>query len=61
LAADVGLEVRRPLGATADRQFQPRGDRDVAWVEFFGEKNLDTIDRICADRMRSLGYEPRTS
>ena len=61
LAADVGLEVSRPLGAAADRQFQPRGERDVDWVEFFGERNLATIDRICEDRMRPLGYEPRAT
>lgn len=61
LAADVGLELKRPLGAAADRQFQPRGDREVEWAEFFGERNLARIERICADRMRSLGYEPRAS
>jgi len=61
LAADVGLEVRRPLGAAAERQFQPRGDRGVEWVEFFGKRNLATIERICADRMGPLGYEPRAS
>lgn len=59
LAADVGLEVKRPLGTAADRQYQPRGDRGVDWVEFFGERNLAAIDRICADRMRPFGYEPR--
>lgn len=61
VAADVGLELTRPLGATADRQFQPKGDRNVEWAEFFGERNLAAIDRICEDRMRPLGYEPRTS
>lgn len=60
LAADVHLEVKRPLGAAADRQFQPRGDRDIEWAEFFGERNLATIDRICGDRMRPLGYEPHS-
>lgn len=59
LAADVGLFVKRALGAAADRQFQPRGDRGLEWVEFFGERNLATIDRICEDRMRPLGYAPR--
>lgn len=60
LAADVGLEVKRRLGAAADRQFQPKGDRSVDWVEFFGERNLAAIEGICRDRMRPLGYEPRS-
>lgn len=59
LATDAGLETVRPLGAAADRQYQPRGHRGVAWSEFFGEANLRTIERTCAERMAALGYEPQ--
>ena len=42
----------------ADVQFQPRGDRSVSWIDFFKEKNLARIERICRDRMIQVGYKP---
>lgn len=39
-----------------DKQFQPKGNDNVNLVEFFGEANLKTIDKICGKRMKELGY-----
>lgn len=58
LAARVGLPVRRPLGAAAEHQYQPRGSRRRGWHEVFGKANLARIERICGRGMRELGYEP---
>ena len=44
-----------------DRQYQPRGrDRDRPVHDFFGPDNLRRIERICAEPMRRLGYQPVT-
>lgn len=37
-------------------QFQPCGNRNVIWQDFFGNNNLAQIERICSERMRMLGY-----
>jgi hypothetical protein len=41
-----------------DVQYQPRGDRGVSWLEFFGRENLRRIEGICGGRMAQLGYRP---
>lgn len=40
-------------------QYQPRGNRDVSWEQFFGHQNLVRIEKICRSRMMQFGYEPR--
>jgi hypothetical protein len=61
LAKTLGLPARHDVGAQADRQFQPRGNRSVSWREFFGARNLDRIERICGEQMEMLGYSPRST
>ena len=56
LANTLGLEKKRDVSSRVDVQFQPAGDRSVRWNDFFGAQNLLTIERICAGRMRPLGY-----
>ena len=57
LAADLDLAVIQDISANVDRQFQPRGkDRGRSWVDFFGERNLATIEAICGSRMERIGY-----
>ena len=56
LAAELGMAVERDISAGVDRQFQPRGDRNVFWPEFFGPENLAQITTRCAKRMQNLGY-----
>jgi hypothetical protein len=57
-AAGVGLPARYPLGAEADRQYQPKGTGNRDWRAVFGDSNLGRIERICAEGMEALGYEP---
>lgn len=56
LATALGLTVARDIGADLDRQYQPAGNRSVALDTFFGERNLATIESICASGMAMFGY-----
>lgn len=39
-----------------DKQFQPKGNSEILWNNFFEEKNLHRIEYICKDNMDKLGY-----
>ena len=56
LAAALGLSMVHDVSDQLDRPFQPLGDRNVAWADFFGAQNLARIESICSDEMRALGY-----
>jgi hypothetical protein len=57
LAEQLGYPVVNDIAAGSDRQFQPQGkDRSRAWSEFFGQRNLDIIERICGSRMAKFDY-----
>lgn len=58
LSIQLGLEPLRPIHHLLDVQFQSRGDRDVPLPVFFGEENLNSIEKICGERMKKLGYNP---
>jgi hypothetical protein len=58
LARQLDCPVVADISERVDDQYQPRGtDRGRAWVDFFGARNLETIERLCGPRMRELGYE----
>ena len=57
-ARRLGIRHRADISDRVDVQFQPRGNRDVSWIEFFGAENLRTIERLCSPRMQQFGYEP---
>ena len=57
LAAELGLEQRADVSAKLEVQYQPRGNREVTWLDFFGPDNLARIERICGERMAALGYD----
>jgi hypothetical protein len=57
LLNDMDLEWRNDIASIVNTQFQPRGNRQVAWDKFFGA-NLGLIESQCADQMRPFGYEP---
>lgn len=46
LAAALGLEKKRDVSGRVNVQFQPPGDRNVRWEEFFGAANLSRIERL---------------
>lgn len=58
LARALDLPPVRDVSADVNVQYQRRGDRTVAWPEFFGGRNLAVIETICGARMREFGYEP---
>jgi len=60
LAADLGLDPTCDISDRVDVQYQPRGNRDVSWKEFFGEENLHRIEHECEEEMRAFGYQPLT-
>jgi hypothetical protein len=58
LADTFGLEVRFDISHRVDHQFQPAGDHNVSWADFYGPVNLARIESICRERMRTFGYAP---
>ena len=58
LAADLELSSTRDISDRVDVQYQPRGNRDVTWREFFGVDNLRRIERTCKPEMEKFGYSP---
>jgi hypothetical protein len=58
LAEAVGRAQAADIRADLDKQFQPRGQRNVNWLDFFGPSNLETINRVCEAEMAALGYAP---
>ncbi len=55
LALELDLTADSDITQWLDYQFQPRGAHDISWHDFFG-LNLEKIERICAIKMRELGY-----
>jgi len=58
LSQDLELKQVNDIADKVDIPFQPPGNRNVKWIEFFGHDNLACIDRICCQNMKQLGYLP---
>lgn len=56
LATQLDLPRLCDIADKVDVQYQSRGNREVKWEDFFGEKNLRQIERVCQDRMKALDY-----
>jgi len=59
VADSLGLTKRNDISDRVDVQYQPRGNREVSWEKFFGEKNLRAIESICGSRMKHFGYRTK--
>jgi hypothetical protein len=59
LAVSLNLNPVEDISDQVDVQFQPRGNRDISWMNFFGEDNLRRIDTTCSPEMEALGYAPQ--
>ena len=58
LVSRLGEQTENRIEEKVDQQFQPRGHRrDVDWLSFFGESNLNRIESRCAEAMNALGYK----
>jgi hypothetical protein len=56
LAERLGVDQAGRIDDKLETRYQPPGDRDVGWLEFFGRSNLSAIERICAAEAEQLGY-----
>ncbi len=61
LATQLGFSVLHNVAESQDRQFQPLGDRSISPEAFFGQDNLERLERCCSTLMPSFGYEPSRS
>lgn len=57
LAHQLGVKVQKDISASVDVQHQPKGNRGISPIEFFGEGNLEIIRSICGNSASQLGYE----
>lgn len=56
LADRLGVPRAGSIADRLDTRYQPQGDRDVDWLDFFGRKNLGIIESVCEREARALGY-----
>ncbi|MEO0132731.1 MAG: sulfotransferase [candidate division WOR-3 bacterium] len=57
LAEELGLEKINDISEQINIQYQPAGkNRNLKYIDFFGERNLERIERICGERMKKLEY-----
>jgi len=56
LASKLLIDFKNDISDKLDIQYQPKGDRDISWKQFFGKENLRKIEFICESRMKRLGY-----
>lgn len=57
LCNEINLEPTVSIRKDVNKQYQSRGNKDISWMDFFGEENIMKIEKICGDRMKLLGYE----
>lgn len=57
LSRQLGFDIKHPIELLKDKQFQPRGDKDISMDSFFGASNLERIETICGESMLAVGYE----
>lgn len=58
LAQLLNITQKNDIRGHVDVQYQPKGNSQIGWLDFFGETNLLKIERICAKQMAKLNYEP---
>jgi hypothetical protein len=56
MARQLGYAELCSFEHLVDIQYQPKGDADVHWGDFFGEKQLAVIDRVTAPVAAEFGY-----
>lgn len=56
LIEEFGLSVVNEIDDLKDKPFQPRGMRDVSWLDFFGPRHYELIYEVCKETMFEFGY-----
>ncbi|MCB9297343.1 MAG: sulfotransferase domain-containing protein [Lewinellaceae bacterium] len=57
ISRKLGLQPETDISSRVNVQYQPVGNHNVTWEEFFGAENLSRIEDICSGRMKKLGYK----
>ncbi len=56
LIKELGMEMQHDIAGEVDVQYQPAGDKNISWIDFFGADNLQRINLVCEAPMHQLGY-----
>lgn len=56
IAKNIGLSQVHDIADKVDIQYQPSGNKNISWLDFFGKKNLASIENICGEQMQKIGY-----
>lgn len=57
LAENVGLKPIYDISEHLNQEYQPKGNRNISWSDFFKPSNLHKIESICNERMINFGYK----
>lgn len=57
LAATLGLEVKYDISDSINKQYQSKGNNSENILDFFGEENFETINKICSETAKEIGYD----
>lgn len=57
LARELGYLKLRSSKNIQDKQFQPKGDSNVSWPDFYNSKQINKINMICAPMMEKFNYD----
>ncbi len=55
VASQLDLEITKDISDVVKVQYQPRGESDVDLDQFFGQRNLQRISKIC-ESAHKYGY-----
>ncbi|MGM0504860.1 MAG: sulfotransferase family protein [Bacteroidota bacterium] len=52
----LGFTLQNNIEDLVDIQYQPKGNKNISWEDFFGNTNLSRIEEICKTRMKLFEY-----
>lgn len=56
LCDEFSLQKKCSISSIVDKQFQPKGNQDISWEDFFGVENRSVIDEISGAYLEEFGY-----
>lgn len=57
IASQLDIPCKNNIEKFLDIQYQPKGRPNIKWLDFFGEKNLHTIEETCEEFMSIFDYK----
>jgi len=60
LAGELDIPQKSSINDRVDIQYQPRGNREISWHDFFGKRNLRLIEKHCEQGMNIFGYRQQS-